>query len=196
MVLATWLVGNSAAMGIEYYVISPYANTSTAPTFIKVQLKDTNIKKERNLILENSLFANFIADKHGVPPNGLQNFVTNTYVPFMEAHEDRVLDISLSEFTQWLAKKHKLDEQQARRYVQQQSFDAALTLSELGFEDRDELLNAMSNQNPGEPLRARGHTDLVVDRWDPRFIALLLDLSFVVGRGDIAGNMYLYERSQ
>lgn len=195
-VLVAQLIGNGDVYAIEYYSGSPYANTSTSTTLIQIQLKNTGLGQDQKLIVENSLFASFFAERHGTPIGEERESVINSYVPFMEAHEGRALHITLGEFTNWLVRRHNMDKKQAQRYVQQRSFVAAFTLLELGFSDRDELLRAMASQDPGGEIRIESRPNFVVDRWDPRFIALLLDLDFVVGIIDITGTMSLQKRTR
>jgi len=157
--------------------IEMYGNLSTAPSYIKIKIRDATSKKTLNLVVENPELAGFMESEH---------IVTGAcdYIEWMLRHENTSLDLNLTKFEDYLARKKFGSRSAAMTYLRQSIYEAPMTFQQLNVRDEDELIGKYfyfdKNQSIGSPK-----LDLI-DPHDPRFIALLIDLGYVVSRGDVA----------
>jgi hypothetical protein len=161
-----------------------YRNMSTAPAFIRVRARDLHAGSIKTLILENADFARFQASERGVAKAHAQDFYARDYVEWMLEHGDEPLDLDLRKLESFMARTRFGSMEAAHRYLQSRTVERPLTLKDLGVQSPDALLEkyfafdartGVGTLKPGVP-----HGN------DPGLVALLIDLGYVVTRGDIA----------
>ena len=119
-------------------------------------------------------------EKFMPPP---EDFVQDHYVPFMQEHEDKPIEVKLRAFADFVLHWRGIcrDDSPTDLFPDEPPY----TLSELGFANRDELMDALFR------FKLYGHPGLCTnpdttrrnDKFssrDKRFISLLIDLGFVV----------------
>jgi len=175
-----------------------FRNFSTAPNYIKIQIEDLESGQRRWIVFESMQFSILLIDQWS-------NFVgkdmprtKETYTAFIRQRvEELPIEMSLSAFADILAKQFG-SEDEARKYLERYSFERPYSLGELGFTSEAELIHAYFgfDQKHGRGQTSPdGERRVPVSVGDPRFIALLLDLGYNVGRGDIAPMIFIEKTS-
>lgn len=163
-----------------------YSNVSpSAPrAWISVVLKDQSTLREYRWIGDNSVFAHFLAEQRGADISS-REFVLNTYVPFMEAHEGRPISVDVEAFVRSVT-NFAAGEGEVWRQLNEMTATPPYTLAEVGFTTRDELLadffefsplSGVGRSHPGSALEG---LEGLVNPLDPRFISLLIELGLTV----------------
>lgn len=176
---------------------SPYANITSAPTFVRINLNDRTHGTTRTLLIANSEFFHFMAHRRGYESKQFGNFLRDFYVPFMEAQEGNILETDVKDFVLWRWRhkftRREIKEQEFHKLVERVAADPPYTLAELGFENREALLDSVQsvgNYKVATNTRPAQYLDL----WDPRFISLLIEQGVAVSRGDLPAITYLCDR--
>lgn len=171
--------------------IEMYRNVSTAPSYVKIKISDAKHNKILNMVVENTALAGFIASERGISKSDLEKFYKNDYVKLMLKSDSKLLDLDIEKFEDYLAKIKFGSKIAARKYLQEASFDAPMTFRELEVMGEDELIRKYfffeQNTKIGSPKPGFSGSH------DPRFIALLIDLGYVVSKGDIAPILRIYK---
>ena len=124
-----------------------YRNFSTAPSYIKIKLKDSG--QEVTLILENGDFLSFYAEKQGFTINqsgkfnnssNFKQFVENDYIPMMIKNQNKVFDIELKDIANFFAKTHGGSSEEAMNYLRSQIVKTPLSLSDLQVNSEKEMI--------------------------------------------------------
>ncbi len=163
--------------------IEMYRNTSTAPSFVKIKINDARSKKILNMVVENDRLAGFMASEHRVPEENLAKFYECDYVEWMLKNHDKPLDLDIEKFENYLAETTFGSKSVTKEYLRKAIFEAPMTFHELQVQSEEELIEKYfsfdRNKNIGNPKPG------FAGAYDPRFIALLIDLGYVVSRGDL-----------
>lgn len=171
--------------------IEMYSNVSTASSYIKIRVSDLNSKKIVNMVVENAEFARFMASKYEVPKESLERFYKHDYIELMLKSDGELLDLDIEKFENYLAKIKFGSKSVAKKYLKEASFGVPMTFRELGVISEDDLITKYfffdKDKNMGSPKPGFSGSH------DPRFIALLIDLGYVVSRGDIAPILRIYK---
>lgn len=156
---------------------------------IKVFIKDTDTGRTGRALVGNYHLASYLWwlsqgnvgwAKFTPPP---EDFIRDHYVPFMQEHEDKPIEVKLRAFADFALHWRGIcrDDDPTDLFPDEPPY----TASELGFANRDELMDTLFK------FKLHGHPGLCTDpdatrrkdefrSLDDRFISLLIDLGFVV----------------
>lgn len=161
-----------------------YRNVSTAPSYIKLQIKDVRTDTISVMVLENLVFARFLAHERGIKKEKIADFFGREYVEFMLKNAEKPIDVDMGKFADFLAINRVGSKSAAAKYLKSISYGEPMSLQKLGVRTEDELIEkyfqfdrktCIGTLKPG-----------FTEANEPRFIGLLIDMGYVVGRGDIA----------
>lgn len=158
--------------------------------WIKVLLKDADSGYVGRALVTNDSFARKLwwlsqeSAGREVFTAPTAEFIQDHYVPFMQEHEDRPIEMRVRAFGGSVLRWNGLckDDSPADPFPRL----APYTLSELGFADRDELIAALFDFNEGAGTgiqRPETIGEVKFGLLDRRFISLLIDLGLVVEVG-------------
>jgi len=183
---------------------SPYSQFSSAPNYIKITVRDSSTQKTINLVVTNPDFAMFLASESGLETDtygrfkdteALEVFLDKTYVPYMEKHGRSILDINLENFGIFFAKSYFLgSSKEPVEYLDRFIFNQPLTFQDLDVQDEDELIEKMfdfDKNTGGGRIKNKIFGNLEAD---PSFLALLIDLGYEVGHGDIVPFLWIHKQ--
>jgi hypothetical protein len=162
-----------------------YKDNSTASAYINVLVKDSKTGDEKKLVLENLDFMAFFSWEKG---GGLNDSTLRfEYVAYMLANRNKAINIDLEKYVAFLASRRFGSTEAAAKYLDDHTYYKNIAIEDLGF-DKKELLERYFNKGRQENfwvlkpnIKNNG-----VNPYGPEFIAMLIDLGFVVRRGDIA----------
>lgn len=189
------------AMGKDSeYNVERYRNISTAPSFIKIKFKKRETGEILNIIIENEDMASYLAFKQGLKTDNLgrfkdieayKKFIEDYYVAYMVENEGKLLDIDFNDFKKFIGKTRFGNEKAAGKYLDSRIFINPLTLQELNVNNENEFIKEYFDFDSN-----KGYGTLKKDYYkqfnsNPAFIALLIDLGYNVGRGDIAPILFI-----
>jgi len=177
------------ASGSEDPRMNPYLNNSTAPSIIRIRLRDRTSGRLCQTVAENPAFLTFALQHWAEITEEPAPLTLEDYATFMVAHEEVPIEIDLADYLQaGYAKEIFWTD------LSDPCFDTPYTLAELGFGSELALIDAYFDfdHEKGSGVQ-RGGQDWrgAADLWEPRLIALFIDLGYTVGRGDIVPLMYI-----
>lgn len=162
----------------------------TGANYIKITVKNTMTGKILNMIVDNTDFASFIASEYGLKTDKVRRFIDNEayvkfrdkeYVEYMRENEGKVLEININNFEKFIGfGKQKAGKKVIEGFI----FEQPITFEQLGVNKEDELVEKYFdfNKETGTGKIKAEYEKEISKR--PAFIALLIDLNYIVGRGD------------
>lgn len=159
--------------------IDRYKNNSTAPSAIKIQLKDKKTGQITNAVVRNDDFASFLEREQGLS--------LKDYVDYMVRNDGKPLEIDLAKFKKSLGKrwlgKASLGEKYFREYV---NFETPMNFGQLNLASEEQFIQKYFDFN-----YTKGSGSLKKEYYEkytrnPAFIALLIDLGYDASWGCIA----------
>ncbi len=188
--VAFLLIGLKPAAAIDPLKEAAYRNFSATPAYIAVRLEDPKSGETTAMALVNAKFAAFMATLWGVQQ-------AETYT---EAFKDRYLAYMIEHDGAPIA----VDFDLARRFFNWDAtnptsgrtprFDRPYSLAELGFARTEDLLEAYFDFDPATgagDLRRSNFWKANISPWEPRFIALLIELGFYVDGGPSLSRLHI-----
>lgn len=177
-----------------------YKNISTAPSYVKIKFKSLKTEKILNMIVENGHLASYLANKNGLKMDKLGRFkdmkaylkfIETDYVRYMIENEGKVLDIDIDNFKKFVGKTCFGEEKAAEKYLNTFIFIESLNLNDLNVNNEKELIDKYLDFDS-----ERGSGTIKKEYYrqyssNPAFIALLMDLGYNVGRGDIIPTLWI-----
>lgn len=159
---------------------SQYNNFSTAPSAIKLKIKDAGSGQVMNVVLRNDDYYIYTKLDKGVL-NGKQ------YIEYMTELDGHVHSVDLKKLKEMLRLRWYTIKKNSDGFFEQDiAFERAMTLDELGVKDKKALIETYfdfaSSKDYGF-LRLNYYEKY---NRNPAFIALLIGLGLCVGWGDIA----------
>lgn len=177
-----------------------YKNISTAPSYIKIKFKSSETGEILNMIIENEDMASYLANKQGLEMDkfgrfkdmeAYKNFIETFYIDYMKKNENKVLDIDINDFKKFVSRIRFGDEKTGEKHLNSLIFSTPFSLKDLGVADKNELIEKYFN------FGSKGTQGTLKNEYykeygsNPAFIALLIDLGFYVGRGDIVPILFV-----
>lgn len=161
---------------------SQYNNFSTAPSAIKLKIKDAGSGQVMNVVLRNDDYYIYTKLDKGVL-NGKQ------YIEYMTELDGQVHSVDLRKLKEVLRSRrlgNVNDEKIEAFFTRNIAFERAMLLDELGVKDKKALIETYFNI-----AFSKKYGLLKLDYYEkynenPAFIALLIGLGLCVGWGDIA----------
>lgn len=154
-----------------------YRDRTNAAWLIKVQLQDVRTGERTWFIAENRYFVEYLAEQWDRMPGQEGRFSMDRYVSFMTAHEDKPIEVDLTQIDR------------------RQGYDRPLTLDELGYASIDAFLTARFDYDDETGCGiGRGNGKGPRSLWDPRVIGLLMDHGFNVRAGHPTGGVDICRR--
>lgn len=176
------LLGPATAVAIDPLKEAAYSNFSTAPAFIAVQLEDPQSGETTAMALVNAKFAAFMATLWGVKQAEVDTVAfQDRYLAFMIEHDGTPIRVDFAtarRFFNWDATNPTSG--------MTPRFDRPYSLAELGFAKTEDLLDAYFDFDPTTGAGVLRRTDswkAQISPWEPRFIALLIELGYYVDGG-------------
>lgn len=109
----------------------------------------------------------------------------------MLQNHDNLLELDIERFEDYLAKTTFGSKSAAKKYLQEAIFESPMTFQELQVKSEEELIEKYfffdGSKNIGNPKLG------FADVYNPRFTALLIDLGYVVSRGDIVPILWIHK---
>lgn len=173
-----------------------YRNISTAPSYIKIKFKDPGSDEVFNMIVENTDMVFYLANKRGLEmiqkdSEAFKKFAESDYVNYMVENEGKLLDFDIDDFISFVSKSRFGNRKSAETYLKSLIFGAPLTLKQLNVNNEKELIEKYfvfnSDKSQGS-LKEEYNSQYSLN---PAFIALLVDLGYNVGRGDVFPILYI-----
>ena len=174
--------------------IDRYKNSLTSmSSFIKLKIKDVKTGKLINLVIENILFADYLATEQGMirdragrfkDSEASIKFKKNTYVDFMLKNDDKPIEINLERFKTFIGNE----------YLRTHVFTTSLSLQQLNVIDEKEFITKYFDFKCSEGegiLKGKYYNEYGNN---PLFIALLIELGYDVLSGDISPNLNIYTK--
>lgn len=161
-----------------------YRRVSTAPSYIRIKVNDAESGRVWTMILENTDFAGFLARERGIKESDLVKFYNQEYVEYMLQNAENPMNVDVGKFEEFLAHTRFGSKAAAKKHLQSNSYQESMTLQELGVQNGDELVEkyfVFDKQTHIGSLKPG-----FAEANEPTFIGLLIDLGYVVSRGDIA----------
>ena len=163
----------------------------TGANYIKITVKDTVTGKILNMIVDNTDFASFIASERGLRTDKVRRFIDNEayvkfrdkeYVEYMRENEGKISEINLNNFEKFIGIGK---EKAGKKAVEGCIFDQPMTLDQLGVRNESELIEKYFtfNEESGEGKLKKEYEEKKEISKNPAFIAMLIDLGYIVGRG-------------
>ncbi len=155
-----------------------YQNVSTAPSAIKLLLKDTQTEQTFNVVVRNDDFFYFL--QH------IMGFDYAKYVDFMIRKDGSPIEIDVQSFKEYLWKRWNVKKKYREGYfINKVTFEKEVTLKELEVANEKQILEKYFN------CQETGPCTLKVEYYErynqaPAFLALLINLGYGVYWGDIA----------
>lgn len=189
----------NSAMKETSYKEEKYKNISSSPSFIKIRFKNEETGEIINMIVENQDMATYLAIKHGLKTDNLgrfkdtkayENFIKKDYITYMVVNEGKVLDIDFNDFKKIISRARFGNETATEKYLNSHIFLEPMTFQELNVNSEEQFIKEFfdfgSNKNYG--ILKQGYKQF---NSNPAFIALLIDLGYDVGRGDIVPILFI-----
>lgn len=163
--------------------LETYENFSTAPAYIRVRIRNSGSDQTATMILENTDLAGFMSRKQGMTHQG--------YVDFMLKNGDTPLDLDIPEFETYLTGSRFRSMAVTRKHLAAMTCsEPPMTLQDLNVQTKEELV---TKYFLFDERTQSGRLNLFsAATHDPRFIGLLMDLGYVVGRGDYVPIIYIH----
>ena len=157
----------------------------TGANYIKITVKDVGTRKVSNMIVDNTDFASFLTSEHYLMTDELGRPVD--YADYMEKNEGKIIEINLNNFEKWVSKKRFGKEKVNKEYLQNYIliFEQPLTFEQLGVKKENELIEKYFDFNritSVGKLKKEYEEKKEISK-NPAFIAMLIDLGYIVGRG-------------
>lgn len=176
-----------------------YKNISSSPSFIKIRFKNEETGEIINMIVENQDMATYLAIKRGLKTDNLgrfkdmeayKNFVENDYIIYMVANEGKVLDIDFNDFKKIISRVRFGNEKATEKYLNSRIFVEPMTFQELNVNNEEHFIKEYFDfdSNKGYGTLDQNYKQF---NSNPAFIALLIDLGYDVGRGDIVPILFI-----
>jgi hypothetical protein len=181
--------GETTAMQIPeegYKRPERYSNISSAPSYIKVSLRDVNTNKLFKMIARNDDLASFFAEEKRVP--------LNMYADFMTQNEGKILDIDMPKFEKFIGRIRFGDESRGKTYLSDLVFEKAMSFEQLGVESEKELIEKYFDYDYTTGLGVLKAEYYQKYTTDPAFIVLLIELNYDAFQGDIVPNLNIYKK--
>jgi len=175
-------MGDAKGSSIER---NPYRNISTAPSCLRISLYDTDTNRIVNLIIGSTDLADFFTKKRG--------YSYEDYFNYIEQHRNKPLEISLEQFALSISERFG-SKKRGVEYLHSLIFDKPLTLEELRVQSPSELLVHYFDWSQGTDHGIIKSEYAEKYSSDPAFIALLIELGYHVGWGDIAPFLWISQQ--
>ena len=176
--------------------------------FIKINIKDINTLKEIKLIIDNSDFSHYLAiskgglktDKYGRFIN-IQEYVfyrKNQYVKYMISNHNKIIEINFRELEEYLGRRRFGSEKLGKEYVDKFIINKEINIEDLNVSNENELIEKFFDhyKEKGIGLLKQNYFEYSKN---PSFIALLIDMGYIVGIIDSTTQLYIdknYEYGQ
>jgi hypothetical protein len=199
--------GSAANMGMykQSYQVNRYSIFMTGANFIKIRVRDIATGKLLSMIVDNNDLASFLASERGLETDNFGRFVDSKayinfregeYVTQMTRNEGRVIEISLPNFEKFIAKSALGEKarKDVKEYIYEHHiliFEKPLTFEELNVRNEAELLDKYFELNASTKILVLKPTYLEEYNLNASFIALLIDLGYLVGHMDVAPVLFI-----
>jgi hypothetical protein len=167
---------------------------ASAPEYVTVPVV---LSKEKHsyIVLDEILLYEYLASTHKLKiglkarRGDLQHYQTAYFVSDRESVKRGTLVLDLASLVEFCALDRFKDQDQAADYLKKFLFDTPFSLVDIGVSDTAELESKLFTQT-GQSTFILSPQNHHLDQ-DPRFIGMLLDLGYRVGKGDIAPVLWI-----
>jgi hypothetical protein len=157
---------------------SSYENLTTAPSAIKLAIKDGATGKVMNVVLRNDDYFSYVQQDKRIDDR-------EQYIKFMRDHIGKQHIVDLAKLQEMLGKRWSVrDWKDGSFFKQHVVYDKAMTLESLQVKDKDGLVAMYFEFRDGVSFLKKEYYERFNQK--PAFIALLIEFGFDVSWGDIA----------
>jgi hypothetical protein len=160
-------------------------NISTSPSYIKLRLKDVHKNVTKNFILENTDFFNYLKIK--------KNFSITEYMSYMIAKLPGVIEIDYRDYVDFLSTRFG-NVDAALEYFERSQYDVQLDFRDIHVVDENQMIlkyfSYDANDHCGPEKSSLSKYDVKIVH-SPEFIAMLIDLGYLVTRGDMVPILHI-----